>query len=368
MPHSKTPGGAPLNRRDLLYGSISLATLGAVSAIAGDLRAAEDTAGIERFIATPPEGFVPRTTPGLVVKVERQGDFASLMQPNLLWPKPEVARSMLERALVELSGEDTLVRALGRYIHPKDTVTLKVNGISGQTGYTMGFNYELILPLVEGLLALGVEAPRITILEQFPDFLHGTRVGVDGHPLPDGVQLGTHNNRDATMPFVRVFNRQKTRYVRQVTESTAVIDLTTLKHHHLCGMTGALKNMTHGQIVNPHDHHAMGCDPQIPLLYNFPVLRSRVRLHITDAFKIIYDLGPLDREPTRRVPHGAVYASTDPVALDAIGHFVLDKERRERGLESLAESKLDPSYIRTAAEIGLGIARLDSIRLKEVQI
>jgi hypothetical protein len=129
-----------------------------------------------------------------------------------------------------------------------------------------------------------------------------------------------------------------------------------------------LKNLTHGQIVNPHDHHAMACDPQIALLYNYPVLHSRVRLHIADAFKLIYDLGPLDREPTKRIPHGVVYASTDPVALDTVGHKVLDDARRDQGLPSLAASKRDPSYIRTAAEIGLGIGNLDAVRLRRVRI
>jgi uncharacterized protein (DUF362 family) len=357
-----------VGRRGVLRAIVGSATLGAVAGIARELYAAELFAGESRWVAAPPAGFVPKEQPGLVVKVEKGTDFAALMQPNLLWPKMEVARAMLERALTELSGEATLVQALGRYIHPADRVAIKVNGISGQTGHTMAVNYEVILPLVEGLIALGVPPAQITVFEQFPEFLKGTRVSVDGYPLPAGVQTGAHNNRDAVMPFVTVFNRQKTRYVRQVTDATALINLTTIKDHHLCGMTGALKNLTHGQIINPHDHHAMGCDPQIPLLYNFPVLRSRVRLHIADAFKLIYDLGPLDREPSRRIPHGAIYASTDPVALDSIGHRILDHARKERGLPSLVASKRDPSYVRTAAELGLGIADLNAIRLREVRL
>jgi hypothetical protein len=275
---------------------------------------------------------------------------------------------MLERALTELTGEANLVAALRRFVHPKDKVALKVNGISGQTGYTMAVNYELILPLVQGIIALGVPAQNITVFEQFPEFLRGTRVSVDGYPLPDGVVTTAHDNRFATMPYVTVWNDTKTRYVTPLTDATALINLCTIKHHHLCGMTGALKNLTHGQIINPQDHHAMGCDPQIPLLFNYPVVRSRARLHIADGYKLIYDLGPLDREPTRRIPHGVVYASTDPVALDTVGHLVLDQARKERGLPSLADSKRDPSYLRTAAEIGLGIGNLDAVRLRRVQI
>lgn len=362
------PPFAPLSRRRFVHSAACMATLGSVAGISKELFAAEGAEStLAKWIASPPEGFVPHTRPGTVVQVEKDGDYESLMQPNGLWPKPAIAKAMLEKALTELSGEATLEKALGRYVHPKDTVAIKVNGISGQDGYTMAVNYELILPLVEGLIALGVPAERITVFEQFPEFLRGTRVSVDGYPLPSGVLTTTHNNRDATMPEVMVFNRVKTRYVKTVTDATAVINMTTIKDHHLCGMTGALKNLTHGQIVNPHDHHAMQCDPQIPLLFNFPVLRSRVRLHIADAFKLIYDLGPLDRTPTKRIPHGSVYASTDPVALDAIGHVILDRARTERSLPTLVASKRDPAYIRTAAELGLGIADLNAIRLNKVR-
>jgi hypothetical protein len=349
--------------------ALSMATLGSVAAIGRDLSYARNLSDtLQRWVAAPPDGFVPDQRPGLVVAVEKRSDFASLMQPNLLWPKADIAKAMLTRALTELSGESTLPRALGRFIHSDDRVAIKVNGISGQKGHTMAVNYELILPLVEALIELGVAGERITLFEQFPDFLAGTRLTVDGYPLPRGVSTTTHDNRHASMPEVAVWNRTKTRYVKPLTDATAVINMTTIKDHHLCGMTGALKNLTHGQIVNPHDHHAMGCDPQIPLLYNFPVLRSRVRLHIADAFKLIYDLGPLDREPTRRIPHGVVYASTDPVALDTVGQTILDDARHERGLPSMAKAGRDPSYIRTAGEIGLGIADLNAIRWRRITL
>jgi uncharacterized protein (DUF362 family) len=288
------------------------------------------------------------------------------MQPNQLWPKAAPAKALLESALCKLTRESTLVAALGRFIHSADRVAVKVNGISGQRGATMAVNFELILPLVEALLQLGVPAPNVTVFEQYPSFLAGTRVNVGAHRLPAGVRAETHGNKRATMPEVTVFNRVKTRYVEQVTNATAIIDMTMMKHHSICGFTGALKNMTHGQIVNPHDHHAYLCNPQIPLLYNFPVLRSRVRLHIVDACKIIYDEGPLDTNPAKRVPHGAVYAATDPVALDRIGWDVIERERKERGVPSLAGIQRNPGYILTAGDLGIGVADLNQIRLLEV--
>src|SRR5689334_22090035 len=66
-------------------------TAAAAGAITLGTREAE--AGIEKYIAQPPAGFSPLSVPGKITKVSAKGDFASFMQPNQLWPKPEVAKS-----------------------------------------------------------------------------------------------------------------------------------------------------------------------------------------------------------------------------------------------------------------------------------
>ena len=163
-------------------------------------------AEIASLTAKPPAGFKPLNVPGKIVKVSAKGDFASYMQPNQLWPKPEVASSMLEKALTEFTGTSNLTEALGKFIHKDDVVAIKPNGIAGQKGYTMATNFELILPLVQGLLKLGVPADKITVYEQYPTFLAGTRVNVRDWKLPEGVRSGTHNNNDHPMPDIQVLS------------------------------------------------------------------------------------------------------------------------------------------------------------------
>jgi uncharacterized Fe-S center protein len=193
-------------------------------------------------------------------------------------------------------------------------------------------------------------------------------VNAKGNDLPAGVKTGLHLNIDARMPETAIYARVKTRFVRFVTDATAIIDMTMMKDHSICGFTGALKNMTHGQIVNPQDHHAWNCNPQIAVLYNHPVLQSRVRLHIVDAYKITYEGGPLDKYPERRIPHGAVYASTDPVALDTVGWNVIEEARKANGLPTLLRVKREPAYIRTAAELGIGVHDQNALRLRTVSL
>ena len=113
-----------------------------------------------------------------------------------------------------------------------------------------------------------------------------------------------------------------------------------------------------------------GCDAGLARVSHPPqdVIRSRMRLHITDGFKVIYNGGPLDRDPRARVPHEAVYVSTDPVAMDRIGWQVVDKWRVDRGLPTLEKAKREPIYIQRAADMGLGIADLNRIRMKVVDL
>jgi len=267
---------------------------------------------------------------------------------------------------MELTGAPNISEALGKFIHKDDVVAIKPNGIAGQSGATMAANFEVILPVVEGLIKLGVPPEKITIFEQYPSYLTGTRVKKS--KLPAGVKTGIHGNQDATMKAIAVFEKIKTKYVRFFTEATAVIEITNFKDHSICGYTGCLKNISHGCITNPQKHHAHHANPQIAVLYAHDIVKSRVRLHIVDAFKIIYNKGPLDKDPKRRIPHGAIYVGTDPVAVDTIGWQVVEKARKENGFKTLAQSGREPKYIAKAADLGLGEHRESKIKLSEVAL
>ncbi len=54
--------------------------------------------------------------------------------------------------------------------------------------------------------------------------------------------------------------------------------------------------------------------------------------------------------------------------METIGWKVIDEARAANRLKSLAQSRREPSYIRTAAGLGLGVHDLNTIRLKTVHI
>jgi uncharacterized protein (DUF362 family) len=341
-----------------------LGTLAAGAVLLGE-RGAEAAAG--SLAARPPAGFVPLSIPGKVVRVGK----GNTLQSNGLWPTESAAKAMLERAMTELTGLSDMGAAFGKFIHKDDKVAIKPNGIAGKTGATMATNKELVLEVVRGVMAAGVPAANITIFEQYPSFLAGTRVatraGVLDPAFPAGITAVVHENKDAVMPEIRV-GGIGTKFVRPFTEATAVINMGVIKDHSICGYTGCLKNITHGATINPHAFHEHNASPQIAELYAQDVVKSRVRLNIIDGFKLIYDEGPLDTNKKRRVPHEAVYATTDPVAMDVIGWGVVEKWRKENGLPTLKDASREPTYIRIAGELGLGVFDKNRMTLREVAI
>ncbi len=349
-----------LHRRDLLRGAAALG----VAAV--PLGLVSHAAGGAQHVVKPPAGFSPLSTQGKVVKVSTRGSFAGLMQKNQLWPRADVAERMLEKVMMELTGAADLASALGKFVHAADTVAIKVNGLAGQNGHTMAANFELIDPLVRGLIKLGVPAAKIRVFEQTEKFLAGTRVNERSWQLPKGVKTGVHHKSKAVMSPIEVNKGIPMRFVTYLTEATALIDVSQIKDHSIYGYTGAIKNISHGCQTNPQDQHD-GDSDQPSVIYAHEIVQSRMRLHIVDAFKILYDGGPFDN-PRARALHGAVYASTDGVALDTLGVQVVEEARKNKKLKTLAAAGREPAYIRAGQRLKAGIADPKRIRLTKFYI
>ena len=130
------------------------------------------------------------------------------------------------------------------------------------------------------------------------------------------MKTATHNNKNHPMPTCASTTASRRKYCRFLHEATAVINISMVKDHSICGYTGLLKNMTHGNVNNPQDHHAHDASPQIAMLYNHPIVTSRARLNITDGFQGEVRSRPARQAAADQEPHGAVFISTDPVAMD----------------------------------------------------
>jgi hypothetical protein len=336
-----------------------LAGVATASAAATVLRTGSAVAGVSGQAAQPPSGFSPWSAPGRVVRVKKSG----CLESNGIFPKADDARAMLQRAMQELTGKTDLTEAVKLFVHPQDKVCIKVNGIAQQN---MSTNKELVLPFVEAIVAAGVPGASITLLEQYPGFFQATRI--KPKDVPAGVGISFHANNDATMDWRDIPGGGRAKFVRVLTESTALFNFALVKDHSIQGYTGALKNMTHGCNVNPQDFHQRHGSPQIALLAAQDILRSRLRLCVIDGFKLMAHGGPLWKQPQFVVPHESVYVSTDPVALDSVGWREVEKARAGFGLKSLAEEGREPAYIAAAADLGVGVADPKKITLRDVTL
>ncbi len=322
----------------------------------------------QNLAASPPDGFTPFSAPGTVVKVTRAGS----LQENGRYPKPEDAVAMLEKVMTELTGKPDLKTAVMQLVHPKDKVCVKVNGIAQRN---MSTNKELVLPFLQAMIDGGVKPENITVLEQYGGFLSATRITQDN--VPKGVKLAFHANGEATMEPRKIPGTPlETKFTRFLTESTAVVNFALVKDHSMCGYTGAIKNMTHGCMINPSSFHRNhDGNTQIAMLYAQDVIKSRVRINIADAFKVMAQGGPLWASPQHVKVYEAVMASTDPVAIDTIGWEIVAKMRAEFNLKPLADDinpnnprGREPGYIALAGQLGLGISDRSKINLRELTV
>jgi len=351
------PSHGDLSRRAFVAASATAAAALTTLGVVGDAAAAPP-APTGSLAASPPAGFTPLSVPGKIVRVNKAGS----LQANGLYPNPNDAKAMLEKAMFEFTGEKSLGKAFARFVHKDDKVAVKLNGIA--KGKKFGTNKELVDSILAGLIEAGIPASSIVVYEQYPSFLAGTRV--DASNVPAGVKTATHNNKDMLTPAIPILDGKgkiMTKFARPLMEATAVINVSLIKDHAICGYTGCLKNMTHGSIDVPHEHHGHHASPQIAKLYAHEAIKSRVRLHITDGYKLMYDGGPV--EVVSYVPHEAVYVATDPVAMDLYGWELVEKVRKDKGLKTLKDAGREPSYIAAAADLGLGIGDRAKLVVKE---
>ncbi len=155
--------------------------------------------------------------------------------------------------------------------------------------------------------------------------------------------------------------RHPTKFVRPFTEATAVINVSLIKDHSICGYTGCLKNIYRHDDqprIPVHEHTRESADRG---LYGAGRRKSRVRLHITDGFKLIYDQGPSTEPEGGASSTSRPMPSTDPKSppdADRLG--VVRRGARRTGCPRLKEA----SRNRRTSASRASSARASSTRIK----
>jgi uncharacterized protein (DUF362 family) len=149
-------------------------------------------------------------------------------------------------------------------------------------------------------------------------------------------------------------------------EVSILINMPVLKDHGTLGITAALKNH-YGSFNIPWKFHSNCGDPHVAELNALGPIKEKTKLIICDAFRPACHGGP-GNHPKYRWNHGGLLVSADPVAVDRVGWQIIERQRKEKGLRSLAEERRKPEYIYTAERLKLGEATLSKITGVEVLV
>jgi len=310
--------------------------------------------GVARAAAPADPLPIPGTGPGQVVKVHKPGIIGRW------FPYAEAAKEMVDRAVTTLAGEDDLGRAWSKFVSRDDRVGIKINCLGGRFASTMK---EVVDPIVEGVRAAGVPDENIMIFDQYGGSMRGARYEWQDKP---GKLRVLNNDALGYLNDFHVVEGARSKLAKTLMWTTAIINVPLLKDHDLAGVTCALKNMAFGCVEKPQIMHR-DIHVGMPHFYALEEIRGRVRLNIVDGTFCLYDGGPKQNAGTT-VRHECVYATSDPVAADAIALEVIEAERAAHKMRSLAAVRRPATYLALAQELGLGVADRDRIELDTIEL
>ena len=262
---------------------------------------------------------------------------------------------ILGKSIIAATGESDRRAAWGSLFGKKDVVGIKVNSLAG---FGLSSHPELVAAIVEGLAGAGISKENMIVWDRAehelsaagltPKMVAGARVlGTDSRGA--GYESDIEFSGEIGSCFSTILSRM----------CTAIINVPVLKDHDLSGVSLGMKNF-YGAIHNPNKYHDNNCDPYIADLNQHPLIAKKLRLVICDGLKGQYHGGPASREQWAW-PAGTLLVGTDPVAVDRIGLELIEKKRKEVGMDPLKDIGREAKHIRTAAERGLGVGDIAKI-------
>jgi methylmalonyl-CoA mutase cobalamin-binding subunit len=165
--------------------------------------------------------------------------------------------------------------------------------------------------------------------------------------------------RDAGVPAGQI--REAQGGIELPRACTALIAMPALKAHWLTGLGTAMKIyiMYSGRPSSYHDAN----NANLAETWLLPGVKGKTRLVLVDALRPLCDKGP-QPDPRYLWDYKGLIASTDPVAVDAVGlQIVMAKRRALRG----EDWPLSPPPLCVAAadeKFGLGTSRMSEIKLE----
>jgi uncharacterized protein (DUF362 family) len=311
-----------------------------------------------------------------------------------------VVRRMVDDLVMAATGEQTVASAWGSLVKPSDVVGIKVctNGAPLFSSHPAVVN-----AIVAGLADAGVPRQNIVVWDREEHLLKvaGYQARSAGYRLmwsegnydPKAVITSPISGKliygdllfmaktpDTLGGAARVEDDEKTKRRPRNQENlsdeshlstvltrvvTKVINVPVLSDNIYCGLSGALYNMTIQNLDNWRRliQDPISGDPSIPEAYADPRVGDKVVFQIMDGLIAVYAGAPMG-DANYAVHYGTLFASKDPVAMDAVALQRIDEWRARA--QMWPASKI-AKYIQTAFSYGLGNADLSKIEVVDVR-
>lgn len=252
--------------------------------------------------------------------------------------------NMAVRKLVQGRSDSSAWKAL---FSPGERVGIKVSCLPGRK---LSTSVGLVHAIVDGLGLAGVPAKNIIVWERTARELKEAGFSLSRH----GVRvMGTDEySNDGYSNRIVFAGSVGTCFSVLMEQVDAVISVPVLKDHDIAGISAGMKNF-YGAIYNPNKFHGNHCNPYVADLCTHPLIRDKLRLVVLDASRLQLQNGPAFFS-RYALEYGGLVAGVDPVAVDATGWRIVDRERVKKGLKTLNEVNRLPDYIATAEKRGLG--------------
>ncbi|HEX3420262.1 MAG TPA: DUF362 domain-containing protein [Candidatus Udaeobacter sp.] len=327
------------------------------------------------------QGQQPAPTPSVVYAV-RNPDSIKQYKTN-----PHVVREMVNRLVMAVTGQPDVARAWGSLISPGERIGIKISAAGGELFTT---HHDIVNAIVDGLAAAGHPRSSIVVWDRSVGGSKeaGYRSAVDGFQVK---AIAPHDGYDAKavqsapvvgklvwgdfeyigdtgrMPIVA--DADATSNVSHFSKIISndvdkVINVPVMSVSETNGIAGCIYNMTIPNIDNWR-RFAQGSRfgaESLAEIYANPIIANKVVFNLMDGLIAQYAGGP-QPQPNYAVHHATLYASKDPVALDAIA---LKKLQEWRKPESLRPVGPVATYIDFASQIGLGNSATNRIEVKNI--
>jgi hypothetical protein len=318
-------------------------------------------------ISGAPAQQAPAPTPSIVFKAY-DPDAVKDYKTN-----PAVVRSMVNRLVLAVTGKSDIATAWASLVAPNDKIGIKISAAGGELFTT---HHDIVNAIIDGLVAAGHPRDTITVWDRS---IAGAKEA--GYSKADGYQLKGIAPRDGYDRKVTVSapvigqliwgdleyvpstkapvlsdaeNSSNISHVARIlsSEVTKVINVPVMSSTETTGIAGCLYNMTVPNIDNWRrftQSISFGRE-SLAEIYSEPLFGKKVVLNIMDGLVAQYAGGP-QSQPNWAVHFATLYASKDPVAIDAVALKHLEQWRTAASLPSIGHNA---DYIKAATAIGLG--------------